>query len=84
VRAGHLEPAPLGPDHEPDDRACAVAPCSATVLALGQVIVDECRLLPQRGRGRFLPRPAGPAAGPPGYREPELDPEREFGAGLFE
>jgi dihydropyrimidinase len=61
-----------------------VAPCSVTVLARGEVIVDQGELLAERGRGRFLPRPAGPAARPLGRREPELDPERKFGAELLE
>ncbi len=51
-----------------------------TVLARGEVIVDRGELLAERGRGRFLPRAAGPAARPLGRLEPELDPERNFGA----
>ncbi len=55
-----------------------------TVLARGEVIVDEGELLAERGRGRFLPRAAGIAAEPLGRLLPELDPERNFGAELLE
>jgi dihydropyrimidinase len=55
-----------------------------TVLARGEVIVDQGELLANRGRGRFLPRPAGSAAGPLGRRLPELDQARNFGAELLD
>jgi dihydropyrimidinase len=55
-----------------------------TVIARGEVIVDGGELLAERGRGRFLPRAAGPAARPLGRLVPELDPERNFGAQLLE
>ncbi len=55
-----------------------------TVLSRGEVIVDRGELLAERGRGRFLPRAAGPAAKPLGQRVPELDPERNFDALLLE
>ena len=53
-----------------------------TVLSRGEVIVDDGRLLAERGRGRFLPRAAGEAAAPLGRPVPELDPARNFGAEL--
>jgi dihydropyrimidinase len=55
-----------------------------TVLSRGEVIVDNGELLAERGRGRFLPRAAGTTARPPGRREPELDPDRNFGAELLD
>ena len=55
-----------------------------TVLSRGEVIVDAGELLAERGRGRFLPRAAGPAARPLGRLQPELDPERNFGALLLD
>jgi dihydropyrimidinase len=55
-----------------------------TVLSRGEVIVDQGELLAGRGRGRFLPRAAGPAAKPLGSAVPELNPERNFGAELLE
>jgi dihydropyrimidinase len=54
------------------------------VIARGEVIVAEGELLAERGRGRFLPRPAGEAARPSGTRVPELDPARNFGAELLD
>jgi dihydropyrimidinase len=54
-----------------------------TVIARGEVIVDDGELLAERGRGRFLPRPAGEAARPLGRLAPELDPARNFGAELL-
>jgi dihydropyrimidinase len=54
-----------------------------TVLSRGEVIVEDGKLLAQPGRGRFLPRAAGPAARPTGRLAPELDPARNFGADLL-
>jgi dihydropyrimidinase len=54
-----------------------------TVIARGEVVVDDGELLAERGRGRFLPRAAGEAARPLGRRAPELDPARNFGAELL-
>lgn len=53
-----------------------------TVLRRGHVVVEDGRLLATPGSGRFLPRAGGPAAIPTGRDEPELDPERNFGARL--
>jgi dihydropyrimidinase len=55
-----------------------------TVIARGEVIVDQGELLAARGRGRFLPRTAGEAARPAGLPVPELDPARNFGAELLD
>ena len=55
-----------------------------TVISRGEVIVDAGELVAERGRGRFLPRAAGPAARPLGRLQPELDPERNFGAPLLD
>jgi dihydropyrimidinase len=54
-----------------------------TVIARGEVIVDGGACLAERGRGRFLPRAAGPAAEPAGLLAPEMDPARNFGADLL-
>lgn len=54
-----------------------------TVIARGEVIVDQGELLAERGRGRFLARPAGAAAKPTGRLVPELDPGRNFGATIL-
>jgi dihydropyrimidinase len=54
-----------------------------TVISRGEVIVDEGELRVERGRGRFLPRAAGPAARPAGLLLPEMDPARNFGADLL-
>jgi dihydropyrimidinase len=54
-----------------------------TVLSRGEVIVADGELKAERGRGRFLPRPAGEAARPSGRLAPELDPARNFGAELL-
>jgi dihydropyrimidinase len=54
-----------------------------TVLSRGEVIVEGGELKAERGRGRFLPRPAGEAARPSGRLAPELDPARNFGAELL-
>ena len=45
-----------------------------TMIARGEVIVDQGELLAERGRGRFLPRAAGDAARPSGPLVPEMDP----------
>jgi dihydropyrimidinase len=55
-----------------------------TVIARGEVIVQEGELRAERGRGRFLPRAAGEAAQPAGRLLPEMDPARNFGALLLE
>ncbi len=51
-----------------------------TVLARGEVIVEDGEFLGERGRGRLLLRPAGDAAKPRGRLEQEMDPTRNFGA----
>ena len=55
-----------------------------TMIARGEVIVDQGELLAERGRGRFLPRAAGDAARPSGPLIPEMDPARNFGAELID
>ncbi len=55
-----------------------------TVVSRGEVIIDAGELVAERGRGRFLPRAAGPAAKPLGRLVAELDPERNFGAVLLD
>ncbi|HEX5079688.1 MAG TPA: dihydropyrimidinase [Geminicoccaceae bacterium] len=55
-----------------------------TVIARGEVIVDNGKLHAERGRGRLLTRAAGPAAAPSGALAPELDPRRNFGADLLD
>jgi dihydropyrimidinase len=54
-----------------------------TVIARGEVIVEEGELLAERGRGCFLSRAAGEAAKPTGLLAPEMDPARNFGAKLL-
>ncbi|MEM7026063.1 MAG: amidohydrolase family protein [Pseudomonadota bacterium] len=54
-----------------------------TVLSRGEVIIDDGDLKAERGRGRLLTRPAGPAAEPGGMLVPELDPQHNFGAELI-
>ena len=49
-----------------------------TVIARGEVIVEDGELLAERGRGRFLPRAAGEAARPSGRLAPELDPATQL------
>jgi dihydropyrimidinase len=53
-----------------------------TVLSRGRLIVDAGKLMARPGSGRFLPRKAGAAAEPTGHLAPELDPAKNFGAGL--
>jgi dihydropyrimidinase len=55
-----------------------------TVIARGEVIVDNGALLAERGRGRFLPRAAGAATRPAGPLVPEMDSARNFGARLVD
>jgi dihydropyrimidinase len=55
-----------------------------TVIARGEVIVDDGALLAERGRGRFLPRAAGAATRPAGPLVPEMDSARNFGARLVD
>ena len=55
-----------------------------TVIARGEVIVQDGELLAERGRGRFLPRAAGEAAQPANLLVPEIDPARNFGAELLD
>ena len=55
-----------------------------TVIARGEVIVEDGELRAERGRGRLLTRAAGPAAAPSGALAPELDPARNFGAKLLD
>jgi dihydropyrimidinase len=54
-----------------------------TVIARGEVVVNDGKLLAERGRGRFLPRAAGAAAQPAGLLVPEMDPAQNFGADLL-
>lgn len=53
-----------------------------SVIARGEVIVEDGAFLGERGRGRLLLREAGNAAKPLGRLEPEMDPKRNFGAEL--
>jgi dihydropyrimidinase len=55
-----------------------------TVIARGEVIVNDGELLAERGRGRFLPRAAVASAQPAGLLAPEMDPTRNFGARLLD
>lgn len=51
-----------------------------TVIARGEVIVEDGAFVGERGRGRLLLRDAGETARPLGRLVPELDPSRNFGA----
>ncbi len=51
-----------------------------TVLNRGDLVIEERRLVANRGRGRFVARDRVDLTGRPGYRAPELDPARNFGA----
>src|SRR5215213_3529328 len=53
------------------------------VLRRGQPIVENGALHAEPGSGRFLPRAGGWAAQPSGCLQPEMDPDRNFGAMLF-
>lgn len=53
-----------------------------TVLNRGEVVVEERELVATRGRGRFVARATVDLTGRPGYRAPELDPARNFGADI--
>ena len=53
-----------------------------TVLSRGRVAVENGELKIERGSGRFLARDLSDAARPLGALEAELDPQRNFGAGL--
>jgi dihydropyrimidinase len=53
------------------------------VLLRGRLVARDDGLLGEPGQGRFLPRPAGPAAVPTGRPAPEFDPARNFGARLW-
>jgi len=54
-----------------------------TVVARGEVLVEDGTFHGTPGRGRFLPRAAGEAARPTGHLPLELDPARNFGARLL-
>jgi dihydropyrimidinase len=54
-----------------------------TVLRRGEVVVSDGRLHASAGSGRFLPRTGGEAARPTGRLSPEMDPARNFNAGLY-
>jgi len=51
-----------------------------TVLSRGDTVIEKGRLAAAPGRGRFVPRRPADLTGIPGYRAPELDPTRNFGA----
>jgi len=51
-----------------------------TVLCRGRRVVDGGALLAKPGDGKFVARKPIDLTGIPGYRAPELDPERNFGA----
>ncbi|CAH2603881.1 D-hydantoinase [Rhodovastum atsumiense] len=51
-----------------------------TVLSRGAVVVHQGALRAEPGRGRFVARRRVDLTGMPGYRAPELDPARNFGA----
>jgi dihydropyrimidinase len=53
------------------------------VLRRGAVIVEGGRMRASAGSGKFLPRSGGQAAAPTGRLEPEMDPQRNFGACLL-
>ena len=55
-----------------------------TVLSRGRVVIDDGRLLAERGSGEYLPCALPDAARPLGRLAPEVDPERNFGARLLE
>ncbi len=52
------------------------------MLNRGEVVVEERELVATRGRGRFVARATVDLTGRPGYRAPELDPVRNFGADI--
>ncbi|MCB1745217.1 MAG: dihydropyrimidinase [Gammaproteobacteria bacterium] len=55
-----------------------------TVVSRGRVVVDEGQLLVEPGSGRYLERkPGHEGCRPLGRMEPELDPNRNFGADLL-
>jgi dihydropyrimidinase len=51
-----------------------------TVLSRGELVIRDRQLVAERGRGRFVARKPVDLTGIPGYRAPELDPARNFGA----
>jgi len=53
------------------------------VYRRGELVVEKGEVLARPGSGRFLPRSGGEAARPRGRPGPELDPARNFGAGLL-
>lgn len=55
-----------------------------TVLSRGRVVVENESLKAARGSGEFLVRDFSEAARPLGRLAPEMDPDRNFGARLFE
>ena len=54
-----------------------------SVINRGRVVVEAGELMVERESGTFLPRDAAQAARPLGRTQPELDPERNFGAHLL-
>ena len=55
-----------------------------TVLRRGEVIVRAGKLEAKPGSGTFLPRTGGEAAKPLGRLTADMDPERNFGAKLYQ
>lgn len=54
----------------------------ATVIGRGTILVDNGRLMVERGNGEFIPRRTIDCTGMPGRLAPELDPTRNFGVFL--
>lgn len=54
-----------------------------TVIARGDVIVEDDAFQGESGRGQLLLRPAGDAAKPRGHLIPEMDPSSNFGAKIL-
>ena len=54
-----------------------------TVLSRGRIAVEDGELKIERGSGRFLARDISSAARPLGRLEPEMDPDRNFGASIL-
>ena len=63
--------------------ARAITPWPVTVLSRGRVIVADGKRSVEAGSGRFLARTGGEAAKPTGRLVADMDPERNFGAGLL-
>jgi len=54
-----------------------------TVVSRGRVVVENDTLNAERGSGQYLPRAVSEASKPLGRLEPEMDPDRNFGAELL-